>query len=74
VAVDTKRRETDIMSDPFYMALLSHFIPFCEICAAKMDEVEHSRLLLRGEFIDRVWFVLCGFGFESLIGPAPLAD
>jgi hypothetical protein len=32
-----------------------------------MDEVEHSRLLLRGEFIDRTQFVLCGFGLDDAI-------
>ena len=53
VAVDTKRRETDIVR-PFLYGSVEPLIPFCEICAAKMDEVEHSRLLLRGEFIDRV--------------------
>ena len=53
MAVDTKRRETDIVR-PFLYGSVEPLIPFCEICAAKMDEVEHSRLLLRGEFIDRV--------------------
>jgi hypothetical protein len=53
VAVDTKRRETDIVR-PFLYGSVEPLIPFCEICAARMGEVEHSRLLLSGEFIDRV--------------------